>query len=399
MSTVRAAGHVAVLATALVLAAAAGNARPRADEARAERLPRSARGSAGGRRMATVQPYRASAFVGIDAFRDWQTSAQSDEEQTLLSRELRLPIGANELVLSWNIDAASGSGAQIDVRALYPGRATRWYCMGRWSPDGLSQPRESVKGQKDADGDVQTDTLVLHQVTDRIQVRITLRRAPEGRAPALKFLGISAVDTLQSPPAQPAHRAAWGREIVVPGRSQLGWPEGKGWCSPTSTDMALAYWSLRLGRPELDLPVPEAAHAVYDRVYDGTGNWPFNTAFAGSFPGMRAYVTRFSDIRELEEWVTAGIPPIVSVSYDYLKGKETSQDPGHLMVCVGFTSDGSIVLNDPAYHPERGEVCRRVFNRSNFLRAWAHSRQTVYLIYPVGAKIPANRYGTWERTH
>src|SRR5262249_41412714 len=159
----------------------------------------------------------------------------------------------------------------------------------------------------------------------------------------------------------------------VPGRTQLGWPDASGWCSPTSTCMTLAFWSQKLHRSELDLPVPDVAHAIYDRVYDGTGNWPFNTAFAGSFPRLPPYVTRLSDIRELEDWVAAGIPPIVSVSYDLLLGTKRENDPGHLMVCDGFTKDGDIVLNDPAHHPERGEVARRVFPRANFLRAWNRS--------------------------
>jgi hypothetical protein len=225
---------------------------------------------------------------------------------------------------------------------------------------------------------------------------VTLHHAAPADAPALTFVGISAADTgAHARPLEP-NRAAWGHEVAVPARTQLGWPGGHGWCSPTSTDMALAFWSKKLSRPELDLPVPDVAHAIFDPTFGGTGNWPFNTAFAGSFPGIRAYVTRFGDIRELEDWAVAGIPTIVSVSYAVLKDAPRENDPGHLMVCDGFTSNGDIVLNDPAYHAERGERCRRVFLRANFLKAWASSRNTVYLIYPVGAKIPANRYGDWE---
>ena len=46
----------------------------------------------------------------------------------------------------------------------------------------------------------------------------------------------------------------------------------------------------------MNLTVPEVAAVVYDDSFAGTGNWPFNTAFAGSFPGMRSYVTRLDDI-------------------------------------------------------------------------------------------------------
>ncbi|HLJ56831.1 MAG TPA: C39 family peptidase [Chthonomonadaceae bacterium] len=314
----------------------------------------------------------------------------------LSSPELTLPVPANEVVVSWNADAPAGTGLEVEARGIMPDHATKWYSMGRWSKDDGKFPRASVSGQKDADGDVDTDTLVLTQPAPKIQLRVTLRFAPPAVSPTLKFIGISALDTRAAAPALDPNRAAWGKEVAVPSRTQLGWPGGRGWCSPTSTDMALAFWSKRLARPELDLPVPDAAHAIHDRVFGGTGNWPFNTAFAGSFPGMRAYVSRFGDIRELEDWVESGIPPIVSVSYAILKNQDPINDPGHLMVCDGFDQKGDIVLNDPAYHADKGERCRRVFPRADFLKAWAKSRNTVYLIYPEGAKIPANRYGDWE---
>jgi hypothetical protein len=341
--------------------------------------------------------HRGKAFVAITDFKkfeDGETAAPG--ERTLTSPELPLGLSANEIIVSWNADAPEGTGIRVEAKALYTDHASKWYTLALWSKDAKAFPRESVAGQKDADGDVHTDTLALKRPTDRLQLRVTLNRSAEGKTPALKFLGVSSTDTHAVPaPLEPDH-AIWGKEVVVPGRTQLGWPNAAGWCSPTSTDMVLAFWAEKKHRPELDLPVPDVAHAIYDKVYDGTGNWPFNTAFAGSFPGIRAYVSRFSDIRELEEWVGAGLPPIVSVSYDLLRGKGTDNDPGHLMVCDGFTATGDIVLNDPAHHPERGEACRRVFSRANFLKAWAKSHNTVYLIYPEGTKRPANRYGHWE---
>jgi len=343
----------------------------------------------------TIEP-RVCGFTAVSDFAAWEKDTVETRSNALMSPELELPVSANEIVVSWNAETPRDSGLEVEARAIYSGHTTRWYCLGRWSRDAGRFPRESVNGQKDADGDVQTDTLVLERATARLQVRVTLRSAENGAAPQLKLVGISASDTHAHAAALEPNRAAWGREVAVPARTQLGWPGGRGWCSPTSTDMALAFWSRKLSRPELDLPVPDAAHAIYDKAYDGTGNWPFNTAFAGSFPGIRAYVTRFGDIRELEDWVEVGIPPVVSVSYDLLKGRDKDNDPGHLMVCDGFTATGDIVLNDPAYHPDKGERCRRVFPRANFLKAWARSRNTVYLIYPESAKIPANRYGDWE---
>lgn len=349
----------------------------------------------GGKRLQSETNAWPCAFASVRDFTPWEKT-RGTNELVLTSPELALPIAANEVVLSWNADAGADTGLEMDARAVLPDRATKWYSLGRWSRDAKRFPRESVPGQKDADGDVDTDTLRLSQPAHKLQVRITLRWAPETKEPELKFLGISAANTLaHAKPLEP-NRRSWGREVAVPARTQLGWPGGRGWCSPTSTDMALAYWSKKLSRPELDMTVPEVASAIYDRAFDGTGNWPFNTAFAGSFQGIRAYVTRFGDIRELEDWVESGIPPVVSVSYALLKGRQRINDPGHLMVCDGFTATGDIVLNDPAYHADKGERCRRVFPRASFLKAWAVSRNTVYLIYPEGNRIPANRYGDWE---
>ena len=314
----------------------------------------------------------------------------------LFRSELDLGIPAREIVVSWNADAPADTGLRVEAKAIYDDHATRWYTLARWSKEGNPLPRESVKGQKDSDGDVQTDTLALVQPASKLLLRITLLTSRPDVSPTLKFLGVSALDDKVQPPELSPNRTVWGKEIVVPGRSQLGWPGGSGWCSPTSTNMAMAFWAIKLKRPELDMSVPDTALAINDPVYNGTGNWPFNTAFAGSFPGMRAYVTRLSDVRELEDWIEVGIPPIVSVSYDLLRGRPKAADPGHLLVCDGFTPTGDLVLNDPCFHPEKGEVSRITFSRANFVRAWKHSQNTVYLIYPEGAKRPTDPYGHWE---
>lgn len=341
---------------------------------------------------------RGRAFLAINGLDGLTLSKSADPNSVVLdSAPLPTPIAANEIIVSWNAVAPAGTGLQVEARARFGNHWTKYYTLGLWSKDGGAFPRESVNGQKDDDGNVMTDTLALNRSADAIALRITLRGNAEGNLrPTLKFLGVSLADTHAHPEPLEPNRAVWGKEVVVPGKPQTGYPDANGWCSPTSTAMTLAFWGQKLKRPELDMEVPVAAHAIYDKVYDGTGNWPFNTAFAGSFPGIRAYVTRFSDIRELESWTEAGLPVVVSVSYDLLKGKEKDEDPGHLMVCDGFTKEGDIVLNDPAHHPERGEVCRRVFSRANFLRGWGRSKYLVYLIYPEGTKVPADPYGHWD---
>ena len=257
-------------------------------------------------------------------------------------------------------------------------------------------PRASVRDQKDADGDVRADTLALTQLARAVQIRLTLG-GTNTISPALKFLGISFCNTNVTPTALPPNRAAWGKILPVVERSQQSYPGGGGWCSPTSLSMALAHWGTTQHREDWNLDAPEVAAGVSDHGFKFlTGNWTFNTAFAGTLPGMRAYVTRFSDISELEEWITAGIPVIISARYDLLQDGRPDDLSGHLTVCRGFTENGDLIINDP-WTDIKVESIRHIYKRANVSRAWATSHNTVYLVYPSGTKIPKDKFGHWAR--
>jgi hypothetical protein len=283
----------------------------------------------------------------------------------------------NEMVVSWNVEATQGAALTIEARGLYPDRETKWYTIARWSLDGAG-PRASVEGQKDEDGDVLTDTLRLSRPGARIQLRITALKQEEGQDPRWKLLALSFANHPARPDTLAPHRAAWGKTIAVPQRSQMSYPGGNVLCSPTAVSMVLSHWAKVLGRPDLDKDVPEVQEGVYDPVYGGTGNWPFNTAYAGSHPGLVAYVSRLDGVADLERWIEAGVPVVTSVSYSFLKGQERTRNDGHLVVLVGFTSTGDPVCNDPG----RSKDVRQTYRRADFEKAWNHSGRTVYLIHP-----------------
>jgi hypothetical protein len=159
--------------------------------------------------------------------------------------------------------------------------------------------------------------------------------------------------------------------------------------------MVLAHWAEILNRPEMNLTVPEVARRVYDDSYAGTGNWAFNTAFAGSFDGLRSYVTRCDNLSEVEDWIAAGIPVILSCRWDWLRPGRPPDPAGHLIVCVGFTDQGDVIVNDPSAHLDRGQSVRQIYKRKDVVHSWGKSHHAVYLIYPASAKIPENRYGHW----
>ncbi|MGA2657872.1 MAG: C39 family peptidase [Verrucomicrobiota bacterium] len=334
---------------------------------------------------------RGGQFIGFARFSAFAPSAgELPGEEVLTSPELAARIHWDELVASWNAEMPEGAYLKVEARALYPRRATKYYTMGLYSGNPSRHPRQSVRNQADADGVVATDTLILKEPCGRFQVRLTL--GGDDRRPAgLKFLGLSLTDSKAAPPALPSNRAAWGKTIPVPERSQMAYSNGVVLCSPATVSMIMSFWSRILNRPELDPGVPEVAKAVYDPVWQGTGNWPFNTAYAGSYPGMRAYVTRLTDLAELEDWIAQGLPVGLSVCLNRLLGRQ-GPPSGHLVVCVGFTKEGDLVINDPGTR----QNVRKVLPRKNVISAWAYSKNAVYLIYPENARLPEDRFGHWD---
>ncbi len=306
----------------------------------------------------------------------------------------------DEVIPSWNVGSGRKGGkaedgaVKVELR-LPTGRGTKgaWMNLGSWSLGGDWAPRESEKAQRDESGRVSTDTLMAKIPVDRADVRLTLTTRPgaAGR-PRLKHLSLAFADTKAARPAREPERAAWGRTVDVPQRAQGNYPRGSVLCSATSTSMLLDYYSKRLGRPELDRDVPEVEAKVWDRAYNGAGNWPFNAAYAGSFEGLTAAVARLDSVADLETLVAAGFPVACSVSFDLLRGKPLSAgESGHLIVLVGFTEDGTPVVNDPAFKAG----VRKTYPREDFLRGWDYSDHTVYLYRPEGAAYPPDPKGLW----
>jgi hypothetical protein len=161
----------------------------------------------------------------------------------------------------------------------------------------------------------------------------------------------------------------------VPTYSQRSHGEaGKGWCSPTSLAMVLAWHGTTL-------PVPEVAQAVHDPCYGGTGNWSCNVAFAGDL-GHTAFVAHLQGTEQLASLLRQGLPVIVSVSHGpgELPGAPVEQTKGHLLVVCGLDPlAGIVVVNDPAGEP--GAVRRR-YPLDAFLRAWLGHGGVAYVVAP-----------------
>jgi hypothetical protein len=136
--------------------------------------------------------------------------------------------------------------------------------------------------------------------------------------------------------------------------------------------------------------VRAAVEGVYDWIYDGHGNWPFNTAYAAT-QGYEGYVARFTSLARAEEYVAAGVPVIMSIAWGKgdLTGADIESTNGHLLVLVGFDGSGNPIVNDPA-SPDDASV-QKTYLRSEFEPLWLQaSGGTVYLIYPPRANSPGS---------
>lgn len=267
-------------------------------------------------------------------------------------------------VASWN---GRGDLIEVSLRVRVSGAWSPWFSFGRWSSTG---PRASVAGQAhEPFGRVDTDTLLLARPADAYQFRAQLRGAALQRL----WLATAMKDERSD---EPPHKAAWGVDLDVPLRSQMVYPDGGNvWCSPTSLAMVMAYYDHVESIPDETVP------GVYDSVYDGHGNWPFNTAYAAT-RGFRAYVDRFGGFADLERWIARSRPIIATVAYDrsWLPNAPIARTAGHILVVRGFTAEGDVIVNDPAA-PTDAEV-RRVYRRDLFRRAWLDRSGVVYVLEP-----------------
>jgi hypothetical protein len=317
-----------------------------------------------------------------------------------LSPVVPAPFTFYQAIASWNAAAPPGTWLEIAMRARVApasaqgsGHWTGWYDLGVWAADDGTLARHSVDGQKDADGDVAVDTLVLDPLgpgADAYQLSVRLFSA--GGAPAAvpraPLLAL-ALSTTPHPPATfaPGNPALWGRELALPSCSQMVYQDGgEVWCSPTSTAMVLGFWAGDSGACEPGVRASVAG--VYDWLYDGHGNWPFNTAYAADH-GLEAVVARFTSLAQAEDWIAAGVPVVATFAWNQgeLDGALFPWSDGHLAVIVGFDAQGNPIMHDPGA-PTDAEV-RIVYPREQFERLWLQdSGGAVYLIYPPGWKTP-----------
>jgi hypothetical protein len=290
------------------------------------------------------------------------------------SAEVAVP-AFDRAVLSWNGDGKW----RMEMRARVGGQWSPYLTLG--VIDGGAQ-RSATRAETPEAKPVglAIDTLTVRGATaDAFQVRAV----GEGELRALAVTHYRRDDRrYTASPAAPA----WGVTLPVPERRQ-GDVEDPALrpdvCSPTSVSMVLEYHGV--ARRTLDV-----CRAVYDNTARLYGNWPMNTAVAARLLNGWAVVVKMTGFDEVEKEIAARRPVILSHRWErgQLTNAPVSRSNGHLIVAVGFTAQGDVVVNDPAGKP--GAV-RRVYKREELFRTWQEGGEGIaYVIHP-GAGQAAQR--------
>lgn len=307
-----------------------------------------------------------------------------------------LTVPATEAIASWNAHTPKGTWLQIELQGSYSdGGQTPWYVMGRWAAGDGDIKRTSVDGQSDDRSSIYTDTFSIDDPASGLRLasarlRLTLYRAPGSTAAPVVWragvMGSDVPDRFDVPASTPSV----AKELAVPRFSQNihagEYPEydggGEAWCSATSSAMVIKFWNRGPSAADMswidpsyaDPEVDQAARYVYDYQYEGCGNWPFNAAYAATYPDFQGVVTRLGSLTDAERLIAAGIPVITSQSFlaSELTGANYGTS-GHLMVVVGFTPEGDVVANDPASSSD--DAVRNVYLRREFENIWLRTKR------------------------
>ena len=237
--------------------------------------------------LAGTDPYAAGAYYGGDYY-----NAGSFRVGEVTSPRIPTDFGFTEAIASWNADTPDGTWIETQIQAEISGRWTKWYSLGIWADDYNTLERHSVQLQGDTDGFVAVDTLILNgkKAPPAVAYRLKVRLFSEGTAaPTVRNVSLAYSTSAVAPTSLELGNAAnWGTTLAVPECSQDMYPGegGEVWCSPTSTSMVLGYWGDGVGTT-CSTRVHDAVTGVFDWIYDGHGNWPFNTAYAASHARRR----------------------------------------------------------------------------------------------------------------
>jgi hypothetical protein len=306
------------------------------------------------------------------------------------SREILVPGGFHDALVSWNVQCSPRAGMCMELRVrAKDGDWSPWLWVGEWgepSPPPLYLRRNDPGGPRvDASaprtteftgGKIDVDYFKSEQSFERAQYRV--RTAHEAKVAGLtvRLRRVALCFSRRvdgAPAAAPIPRA---HQIEVPFLSQTSESADIAGriCSPTSVAMVLRYRGVNAATADVAKLAFDARHDIY-------GNWPraVQTAYSLGVPG---YVTRLASWGEVEELLRKDQPLVISIAAakGALSGAPYPSTNGHLLVLTGFDDKGDVRVNDPAAaDAQRG---RTVYERSELDQVWLARGGTAYVLLP-----------------
>ena len=304
---------------------------------------------------------------------------RSGDRGSYISRPFKTDFPFNEVIITWNCEHSPGAYLVCSVRASQDSEVwTGWYEIASW-PGG--RPDRQVGLKRDNSGYINEDYLILRQKQNHLQVRFKLESSEAGRI-HLESAYIVYSDTRANyfgfkKHAPSSDLALPEVNLEVPYFSQQKLPEsisGRA-CSPTSLTMVLNFHGVKVS----PLEVAQSCHDDYNDIY---GNWPYNIACARNC-GFFSWADRHNSFGEIARELQEGFPVVLSIAFGEgeLKGAPVKSTDGHLIVARGFTAEGNVICNDPAFHePSEGVI---VYDREELQRAWTGHHGVAYHLRPL----------------
>lgn len=246
--------------------------------------------------------------------------------------------------MSWNANAPTN--AQIDlefrVRENSDSEWSAWLTAGKWK---LDEAHERIN-ECPKYGKLYVDHFKSTRPFSEIQYRATLIPNEASASPLLRRVFFATSGPADSAPS--IDGAMQACDLPVPWLSQHHGPTvvdrrmlDCGVCGATSVTMVLRYHGI-------PAEVRDIGKRAYDPVADIYGNWAFLAATAAE-SGPDAWVERFSSWSQIESYIAAGTPVIISIAYPKgtFSAEPNKSTNGHLLVVRGFTGDGNVIVNDP----------------------------------------------------
>lgn len=305
----------------------------------------------------------------------------------------------SNLIASWDSKTPLGTSINVEAQVLVDGQWSSWIPWGIW---GINEENASVEDSDDFNlAGIWTDTLYVKKdkTADAFKFRVTLNSEDNKKTPVLRAVNATIDLDYGAKRVYPANEnkdkiESLDKQLDVPAFSQMVRdPQiAHSICSPTSDTCVVDYYLNKYDKKNV-LP-EESAYRVYDKVYDGFGNWAFSASYMGSF-GLDAKVEFCQSLYDLKRQIYNGNPVIVSVakarsendtdpdhgSYPLLEGFPINYTNGHLITVTGFTKKAGkeyVCVNDSAAASDA--EAKRMYLADEFDKAWATSGRVAYTV-------------------